>query len=123
MIKRKMCQLPKYVVFKNRMTFSRYFSLKSKLYQNSINKNSIGTRMLPVALQQKNGDLMKMNINVWEPQYSSPPLTTSPVIIALHGAPGTWQDFKEMGEEFAKKGTRFIVPEFPGLKHLILIPK
>lgn len=102
------------MIFKSRMTFSRYFSLKSKLFQNSLNESRNATRMLPVALQQKNGELMNMNISVWEPHYSSLPLDTSPVIIALHGAPGSWQDFQEMGEEFAKKGTRFIVPEFPG---------
>lgn len=44
-----------------------------------------------------------------------PPIT----ILALHGAPGSHEDFKPFIEHFGSKNVRIIVPNYPG--KLILI--
>lgn len=41
-------------------------------------------------------------------------LTDGPVVLAVHGAPGSVQDFAELFGPLADAGIRIVVPEFPG---------
>ena len=38
----------------------------------------------------------------------------APIILALHGAPGTHEDYRPFIEHYAKRNVRIIVPNFPG---------
>lgn len=42
-----------------------------------------------------------------------------PVVLALHGAPGSHQDFAPIIKHLSKQGVRIIAPNFPGTKYTL----
>lgn len=61
----------------------------------------------------------KNGINLEVTYFDSKPEASNntPIVVAVHGAPGTYEDYSGLVREFTSKGYRFICPNFPDMKY------